>query len=264
MALEVGSGSSAALPSDGAVSSVIPEGGVIDFKIGTLRGVWHSDDTGDYIITLSFHAMTFEDVVLLFATFLPIWSLLCYLLFERLPECWSAWGDKAEADELGRDSILDDVADVLGTPGGGTLGGVAGAPAAAGDDDDDEEAANNGSFHKRRYSGGVTRPSREGKGAAAPPTCRTWLVGLLPVQLRPRAVYARASSIARRAKAAPLETFWGGLSSLVYNLLCCACCSAIFGKITGSAPKKRHLSVSGKMYGTNGNGLNDGYDALSS
>ena len=71
----------------------------INFGIGELKGVWESPENGDIVLQISFHAMTFEDVALIFAALLPTWSLLVHLVFEALPEWWTSLGEKAARDE---------------------------------------------------------------------------------------------------------------------------------------------------------------------
>lgn len=239
--------------------------GDIDFGIGTLRGVWHSEDTGDYIISISFHAMTFEDVVLLLMCFMPLWSLVTHLLFVSLPEWWGSLGEKAELDDRAesfarqafeRTAIDMEEAEAL----------EAGDSAGSADDEDAkadraELYASAGAPPKQQqqqqkrvdfghlaplcngHAGGneqgpaadgprrQTRPSRPTGGlpnaASLPaPTCRSWFISLLPLQLRPRAVYARASSVWGRARAAPADAIWGMFVGFLYTCLCFACCGA--------------------------------------
>ena len=207
---------------------------LFDFGIGVLQGVWTSPENNDIVLQISLHRMTAEDVALLFATFLPVWSLLMYLLCTALPAWWQSLGEKAEAD--------DRVYELA-------YGGNGKAPAAA----DEEEGATDrsagggggGPSQGRRFS--ATRPSRptDGRSQSAT-TCKARLLNCLPPQLRPRAVMSRAKSYWQKNNASPLEVAWSLITSAVSSCLCCVCCSAILSKIVPPASKRR-LSIGGKQ-----------------
>jgi len=70
----------------------------IGFGIGVIQGVWKNEND-DVVLTISFHPMTMEDVVLLFVGLLPALCLLWEVLFVSLPRLWHWLGEKAKRDD---------------------------------------------------------------------------------------------------------------------------------------------------------------------
>lgn len=269
----------------------------VDFIFGHILGISRVEN-GDLVFTVSLHPITFEDVVLIFASVVPMWCLLVHVIFTAMPEWWTSLGEKAEEDEQteraraiavealngGDDDPLcsDTPSSAAGRNGTHTAYGGADA-----DEDEDEECGaaykqrvkqqrmsvdfdlpngigNNQQRSKGRVSvdvtNGKTRPSRPGglptPGALPAPSCyaswHAWLMNMLPPQLRPRAVAARAKSYWKSTatrSASPGEVAWSLLKLLFCNGLCCRCCASITARILPAPGRSRRSVTARSLYG---------------
>ena len=246
------------------------EGTSVDFGIGVLYGVWKSPKSGDIILQISFHAMTIEDVVLLFATLVPAWCLLWHLCFTAIPECWAVLGEKAAQDEATDIEALAQQQQQAYTPLDGEIdvddlqvvdGKVVGDARVAPVNGGANGTANgdgDGGFETRRASvsfiaeGKPSRPTRPTgympppEALPAPGPCMScWQQALqwLPVQLRPRAVLSRAKSFWKRpGSVTTSERLWGCISDIFTNCICCVICGSLFARLLPTAKSNRRHS----------------------
>ena len=248
----------------------------IDFGIGTIHSIWKAPDNGDIVITISFHQMTFEDVVLIVISVVPALCLLWHLLFSTLPEWWSSLKEKAERDDMatmlatnafngdGRDGSNGSFMGNDNGDSGSFLLPIVGIEAGGYGRKYSEDGICNGGGDngtERGASGGATRPTRPptrpGRSLPAPSSlpapegsCAA-LFSCLPAQLRPRSMAARARSFFTKPGGSmprkdPLRERLMSLLQLCGSCVCCAFCASIMHRILPPDRNRPRFSAGGR------------------